>query len=105
MTSADIREVAEGRQYQGEDEIVVYTVDVTNVGSSPTAVSVAVFDTSQEELDVTATAMPVNSPAVVANVITLSPLRALVAPHIYRVEIKFTVGGNVLEHYFTVKGQ
>lgn len=105
MASASIREVAEGLQYQGKDEIIVYTIDVTNVGSSPTSVEVKVYDENMAHADVTTTVMPTNTPTVSANIISLSPLKLLQSFHLYRVEVKFVVGGNTLEHYFRVYGQ
>lgn len=103
--AADIREVAEGLQYQGADEIIIYTVDVTNVGSSPSSVVVKVYDETDSNTDVTTTVMPTNSPSVNANIISLSALKLLTAGHAYRVEVKFVVSGNTLEHYFRVYGQ
>ena len=55
--------------------------------------------------DVTSTVMPTNSPTVNANVITLSTLKLLTAAIVYRVEVKFTVGGNVQECYFQVSAE
>lgn len=98
------REVVEGTQHQGVDESISYTVDVTAVGSSPTSVSAVVKDTT-DGTTVTATVMPVNSPSVAGNVITLSPLKLLTANHLYRVEVKYTISGNILEDYFYVFGE
>jgi hypothetical protein len=101
---ANNREVAEGMQFQGEDEIIAYTLDVTAVGSSPTSVSVVVktADTGQ---NVTATVMPVNTPTVQNNVITLSPLKLLTNGQDYKVEVKYVIAGNTLESYFYVRCQ
>lgn len=100
----NIREVAEGRQYQGEDESISYTLDVSAVGSSPSSVSVVVKEAFTGTA-VTATVMPTNSPTVASNIITLSPLKLLTAGVLYRVEVKYTVSGNILENYFEVMGQ
>ena len=102
--SDNIREVAEGRQYQGEDESIAYTLDVSAVGSSPSSVSVVVKEAFTGEA-VTATVMPTNSPTVNGNVITLSALKLLTAGVLYRVEVKYTISGNILENYFEVMGQ
>lgn len=102
MATINDREVQEGVQYQGVDEIISYTLDVSAVGSSPTSVSVVVKDVTNSAT-VTATVMPTNSPSVAGNIITLSPLKLLTAGVLYRVEIKYTVSGNVLEHYFYVQ--
>lgn len=102
--SDNIREVAEGRQYQGEDESIAYTLDVSAVGSSPSSVSVVVKE-AFAGTPVTATVMPTNSPTVNGNVITLSPLKLLTAGVLYRVEVKYTISGNILENYFHVQAQ
>jgi hypothetical protein len=98
------REVAEGRRYQGEDESIVYTLDVSAIGSTPSSVSVAVKDWTNGT-GVTSTVMPTNSPTVNSNVITLSPLKLLDIGTLYRVEVKYTISGNILESYFYVQGQ
>ncbi len=102
--SIDKREVIEGTQYQGEDESISYTLNVVAVGSSPSSVSAVVKDETAGTV-VTATVMPINAPTVDGNVITLSPLRALTAGHMYRMEVKYTIDGNVLESYCFVQAQ
>lgn len=96
-----IREVVEGRQTQGADETIVYTLDTTNVGGSPSVSAVVVWRES-DSTDVTATVMPSGSHSVNGAVITLKPLTALTVGETYRVEVKFTSAGNTLEHYFRV---
>jgi len=97
-----IHEVVEGRQYQSADEIISYQVTTTNWVSVPTSPAVVVFDETTE-MNVTTTVMPTNSPSVNGDIITLSPLKLLSAGHVYRVEVKFTVGGNVYECFFLVQ--
>lgn len=104
MAAINDREVVEGKQYQGTDEVIAYTLDVTNIGSSPTSPSVIVKDVTNGTT-VTATVMPTNSPSVGGNVITLSALRSLTAGVLYRVEVQYTLSGNTLESYFYVQGQ
>jgi len=102
---ADLREVSQGIQYQGVDEEIIYSVDTALQGGTPTSVSVVVFDASASYTDVTSTVMPVNSPTVATDTITLSPLKLLTEGQVYRVEIKFTSVGNVIEVYFQVWAQ
>lgn len=103
MAAPEDREVTEGLQYQGEDEIIIYTVDITNVGDDPTGVAVKVYSVYGETYtDVTSTVMPVNSPSVLANIITLSPLKLLTLGISYQVEVKFDIATNTFEHYFRV---
>jgi len=103
------RAIRESPVTQGEDEIISYTLTTTPWGVNPTSVNVIVFDvTGADEtsdwLNVTSTVMPVNSPSVVGDVITLSPLKLLTDAHIYRLEIRFTSSGNVFETYGLVVG-
>lgn len=95
------REVAEGTQPVGEDEEVVFTVDVTNWGDSPTSPSVVVKNLNADT-DVTSTVMPTGSPSVNGNVITLPTIKLLTKNISYRIEVKFTIGGNVLECYIPI---
>lgn len=104
MASTNNREVLEGIQQQGVDESIAYTVNVGAIGSGPGSVSVVVKDTAAGT-DVTATVMPVNVPTVAGDIITLSPLKLLTAGRLYRVEVKYTLDGNVLESYFFVKAR
>ena len=94
---------------QGEDEIISYTLTTTPWVSAPTVVSVIVWDvTGADEtsdwVNVTSTNMPVNSPFVVGDVITLSPLSLLTDARIYRLEIRFTCAGNTFEAYGLIIG-
>ena len=104
MASWNVREVAEGKQYQGEDESIAYTIDVSAIGSIPSSVSVVVKDVTNSAT-VTATVMPTNVPTVSGNVITLSPLKLLTPGVLYRVEVKYNLSGNIIESYFFVEGQ
>lgn len=104
MASTNSREVAEGVQYQGVDESIAYTLDVSAIGSSPSSVSVVVKDVTNGTV-VTATVMPSGAASVSGNVITLPPLTGLTAGVLYRVEVKYTISNNVLESYFYVQAQ
>lgn len=97
---------------QGEDEAIAYQIDVSPWGTSPTGVSVTVFDvtdkaTKADWTDVTTTVMPTNTPSVVGNMITLSKLRNLTDAHVYRLEVKFTVAelGDCEAYGFVVAGE
>ncbi len=104
MASSNSREVLEGVQYQGVDESIAYTLDVSAIGSSPSSVTVVVKDVTNATT-VTDTVMPTNSPSVSGNVISLSALKLLTDGVLYRVEVKYTIGGNILESYFYVQAQ
>jgi hypothetical protein len=96
------REVVEGYQEQTSTEEIIYSITTTPWGSTPSTVSAAAYQEGAETL-VTTTVFPTNSPAVAGDVITLSPLKALTKGYTYRIEVKFTSGGNIFECYFRVK--
>ena len=98
------RVIIEGVQNQGVDEEIVYTITTTPWGSSPTSPSVVVKDLSDDS-PVTSTVMPGDPPSVSGNIITLSALKLLTAGTRYRVEVTFTVSGNILECWFEVRGE
>lgn len=100
------REVLESPLRQGVDEVIAYALTTTPWGTAPSAIGVVVKDMSASGADVTATVMPLaSSSAAVGDVITLAPLKLLTAGHRYRVEVKFTVSGNVEEPFFLVDGE
>lgn len=97
------REVKEGRQNQGAEERIAYTLTTTPWGSTPTGISAKAFDvTGGKRTDVTSTVFPTNTPSASGDIITLSLLRALTPGHSYRIEVQFTVAGNLFEPYFFV---
>ena len=98
------REFIQGRQVQGEDERIAYRVSTTPWGSAPTSVVVVVKDVRASYADVTATNMT-GSPSVVGDLITLPILHSLIAGKTYRIEVKFTSGGNVFEAYGHVQAE
>lgn len=103
MMNSD-REVLEGVQRQGEDEVIAYTLDVSAIGAAPSSPVVVVKDVTAGSV-VTSTVMPVNAPTADGAVITLSPLRSLVIDHLYRVEVTYNLAGNTLESYFFVQAE
>ena len=98
------REVFVPDPYQGEDEVIARSLDVSANGSSPSGVVVEVFD-ADTLADVTATVMPVNNPTVNGDVITLPPLQSLTDGVSYRHEVLYVLGGNTLEDFFFIHGQ
>jgi hypothetical protein len=102
---SSIREVVEGKQTQGEDEKIAYSITSTPWGSSPTDVSVVVKDIYDNYKDVTTIVMPFGLIGVTGDKITLKPLIALTRDRLYRVEVKFTVNGNICEPFFEVRAE
>ena len=98
------REVSQGKQYQGEDESIAYTIDVTNWGSSPSSVSMAVYDVTNGRTDVSVDVVS-GSTSVSGNVITLKTISGLTLGYMYRVEVQFTISGNVFEAWFSIECQ
>jgi len=95
-------EVLEGLQYQTSTEILSWSIDTTNVVSSPSSPACVVYD-EETETDVTSTVMPTNSPSATLNIITLSPLRALTRGRTYRIKVSWVVGSSTYERFFRVK--
>lgn len=104
MNATD-REVVEETQYQGVDEEIVYTIDTANWGGSPSNPSVVAKDVTNALADVTSTVLPSGSPSVATDIITLPKLQDLTKDHTYRIELQFTISGNLLEAYFFVVAQ
>lgn len=102
-----IRKIKESPLHQGEDEQVAYNLTVTPWGSSPSSVSVKLFlynKVSGKLTDVSATCLS-GSASTVGDVITTPVVQHLAAGQMYRLEIQFTVSGNVMEAWGDVVGE
>ena len=97
---ATSREITQGLQVQGSDEQIVYTLTTTNWASSPTSPSAKIYSVVGDVYtDVTSTNMPAGTASAVGDVITLPKIVSLTAGIMYRVEVQFTVSGNLFEAY------
>lgn len=99
---SDIREIKEGRQTQGVEEEVSYTLTVPTSWGTPTGTpTVKTYSyVSGSYTDVTSTVMPVGSGNIAAPTVTLPELKLLTEGVSYRVEVKFnTTEGDVKEAY------
>ena len=99
------REANESPYPQGANESVYYTVTTTPWGGTPTSPSVTIYDVTGDaytQITDLSTIMPTNSPTVSGDIITLSPLKALTAGNRYRVNVRFTSGGDIFEAFFEV---
>ena len=95
-----IREVVEGRQTQGEDEKITYTITTTNWASSPTSPAMVVKNKKGTDVSTTVTSGTISA---TGDVITLKPINALVSDESYKVEVQFTGGsGTPWECYFWI---
>ena len=104
------REAREGAIPQGEIEEEAFFINTRPWGGTPTNVTAAAFSYTESGgtttyTDVTSTVFPTNTPTVSGDIITLSPLKALTAGTNYRIEVKFTAGGNVHETYRYITGE
>ncbi len=89
---------------QGVDEQIAYRIDTTGWGGSPVDVEVKVYDVLNDYTDVTGQ-KTIGAPSVVDNIITLPQIHSLEAGKLYRVEVKFTSGANVLEPFFRIRAE
>ena len=99
------RQVQESPLVQGEDEAITYTLTTTPWGSSPSSSAVKAYDiTDGGETDVSGTVLN-GSPSEVGDVITLPSVESLTAGKRYRIDVKFTAGGNTLEAYAIIEAE
>lgn len=104
--SSSVRRAIQGRQPQGVQEEIAYTLTSTPWGSSPTLASFAVLDTtsSQPGTDVTTTVAP-GTPTIVGDVITTPLIKDLTVDHIYRVELGFRCGAQKFVAWFELEAE
>jgi len=97
------REIVQGLQVVGIDERPKFSLDVTNWGSNPSGVSFVCYKwVSTDWVDATGACFPTGSVSSSGNVITLPVFIPQAIGDNYRIEIKFTIGGSVLEAYALV---
>ena len=99
---ANLREVTEGVQYQGVDEKVVYNVTSTPWGTEPSAPTAVLKDPDGDDVSAT---MLSGSASASGDVITTPQVLNLIAGELYRLEIIFTTGGQILECYFEIMAE
>ena len=99
---ASVREIKEGRQEQGTEEEITYTITIPATWGTPTGtptVTAFSFD-GAGYTDVTSTVIPTGSASIASQVITLPEIKLLTAEVTYRIEVKFdTSEGDVKEAY------
>lgn len=95
------RNVVEGRQPQGANEVIRY-----RFAADPAAVSVVAVTAIDETTGQPATGLFSGEPTVQGGDIILPPLANVLPGHTYRVSVRYTdASGNVLEPYFYVEGE
>lgn len=96
---ASNRQFQESPWYQGQDEILARSVDVSTWSTTPITPSVALYDiTDNAYTDVTATNLT-GSATVADTTITTPYITGLTAGKRYRLEVQWVDGGNTLEAY------
>ena len=97
------REIVQGLQVVGIDERPIFTLDVSNWGTVPSSISLDCYKwVTDIWVDVEALCFPAGSPAATGNVITLPVFVPQAIGDNYRIEVKFTVSGSILEAYALV---
>jgi len=100
--TTNAREFVESPLYQGQDEKIRYTLTTTPWGSSPSIPAVTIYDQFGTNLSSTNLS---GDPSIVGDVITTPFVLSLIAGKRYRLEIKFTAGGNIFEVYGYIRGE
>jgi hypothetical protein len=101
----EVREMNESGIGQGQDETLVYTLDVSPWGSGPASVQVKIYDTTGGAYTDMSTTMLTGAVSIAGDQITLPALSGVVAGHNYRLEVKFTIGSNTFEAWCLIKGE
>ena len=100
-----IRQVAEGRLVQGEDERIAYALTTTPWGSSPSTPACKLYDiTAGGRLDVSATKLS-GSASALGDVITSPLVLGLTKGYLYRLEFLFVCAGNTFEAYAEIDAE
>lgn len=101
----EIREINESGLSQGQDEELVYTLNVSPWGSPPTNVQVKIYDVTGGAYSDESATMLSGAASVSGDEITLPALSGVEAHHNYRLEVKFTIGSNTFEAWCAIEGE
>lgn len=96
------RMVQESPVHQGHEERIARSLNTTPWGPNPTDVEVKIYDMTGVDLSATCLS---GSPSVAGNVITTPFVVNLTAGKVYRLEVMFTTGGNVLSPFCYIIGE
>ena len=99
------RLITQSPLYQGADEQIAYQLTTTPWGSSPTSVLAKIYLIDNGYTDYSTTYFGATTSTVSGDVITLPTVKSLESGNRYRLEIKFTAGGNIWEPYVIIHGQ
>ena len=102
---AGSRQCAESPVIQGADESIAYGITTTPWGSTPTSLSMVVWDITDTDLPVDVSVTVVTGTITAAgDVITTKRIRLLTLGKKYRVEVLFTdANSNIWEPFFVIE--
>lgn len=99
-----IRQCVPGQFYQGEDEQKSYTVNVGNWTTSPAAAS-TVVKVGASNVSASVLSSSGSATSVSGSLVTTPCIINLTSGSDYRVEVKFTDGGEIYETFFFVTAE
>lgn len=100
-----VREIKEGIQEQGTEEIIVYTLTVPTTWGVPASPSAKIYSYLDSTYTDTSSTNMSGSASVNGQVITLPSVTSLVEETLYRVEVKWTSSGNTFEAYAWIRAK
>ena len=102
---AVVREVKESPLKQGVDEQIAYQLTTTPWGSTPATITVAAYDVSDNGRTLVTSTILSGTASATGDVITLPTVKSLTADKRYRIEVKFTAGGQIFEPFFLIDAE
>ena len=90
------REFKESPMSQGEEEQIAYQLTSTPWGSTPTSIVVKIYDAGGTDKSTTCLS---GTASATGDIITLPVCKSLTAGNRYKLQVKFTSGGNVYEAF------
>lgn len=97
------RQLQLGNEHQRPDERVAYQLTIDSSYASPGSAACTLYDVTTGTATEVASKLS-GSPAIVGQVFTSPLVIDLVAGSTYRLEFKFTSGGNTFEPYLLIVG-
>lgn len=95
----DDRQIIQSPLFQGREEQIAYTLNTQPWGGSPSSITVKIYDASSVDQSVTLLS---GAASVSGHIITLPVVKSLTVGQWYRLEVKFTSGGNIFETWVDI---
>jgi len=102
---SNLREIKEGLQYIGADETIVYTLTTTPWGSSPSSPAAKIYEVAGDTYTDRTSALMTGTSSATGDVITLPAIHGCTAGTDYRVQIQFTISGNIESCFVELKAE